>query len=111
VFGWLCQLKVAPYSYDWLDHRGRRSPRRLAPGAERLAPGAERLAPGQPFLVFDLVEFEQGQSLTGVVQPRAAFGACLPRVVAGVHHVGRYPGTQGALSRGHALPAVRRRRG
>ena len=63
VFRWLCQLKVAPYSYDWIDNLRRQSPRRLTPGVEQLAVG-------QPFLVFRLVEFQEGLSLTGVVQPR-----------------------------------------
>ena len=66
VFRWLCQLKVAPYSYDLLDNLGRRSPRRLISGVENLAPGQRIMT------IFKLVEFERDGHLTVVLDlPRA----------------------------------------
>ncbi|MFF4368012.1 hypothetical protein [Streptomyces sp. NPDC001594] len=58
VFRWLCQLKVAPYSYDSLDNFGRRSPRTLTPGAERLETGQRVMT------IFELVGFEPDRHLT-----------------------------------------------
>ena len=44
VWPWLCQLRLAPYSYDWLDNLGHRSPREL-----RATPEPR---PGEPFSCF-----------------------------------------------------------
>lgn len=58
VFRWLCQLKMAPYSYDSLDNFGRRSPRTLTPGAELLETGQRVMT------IFELVGFEPDRHLT-----------------------------------------------
>jgi hypothetical protein len=58
VFRWLCQLRVAPYSYDLIDNYGRQSPLELTPGIENLAIGQEVME------IFDLVDFEQDRHLT-----------------------------------------------
>ena len=58
TFRWLCQLRVAPYSYDLLDNWGRRSPRTLTPGLADLGVG-------QPVMtIFTLEAFEPGRHLT-----------------------------------------------
>lgn len=59
IWPWLVQLRLAPYSYDWVDNRGRRSPQDLL--------GLEDPRPGDPFT--------------------ASAGRPLGRVLAVEHHV------------------------
>lgn len=58
VYRWLCQLKAAPYSYDWLDNWGRESPQQLTPGLDELSAGETMM------LLFEVIEFERGRHVT-----------------------------------------------
>ncbi|MET9134670.1 hypothetical protein [Streptomyces antibioticus] len=60
VFRWVRQLTVAPYSYDWIDFRGRKSP-------HALLPAMPDLSVGQPFLVFEIASFRTGEHITGLL--------------------------------------------
>lgn len=58
IFRWLCQMRIAPYSYDWIDNAGRRSPRELTPGLDQLVVGQDVMT------IFELVAFERNRQLT-----------------------------------------------
>ena len=113
VFRWLCQLRVAPYSYDWLDNFGRRSPTHLTPGLERLVVGQSMMH------IFRLHGFVPGESMTVALKgavPKWIMGdfagsyRIFPSAGAGVRLVAKvlvaYPrGLYGTLLR-RRMPAV-----
>ncbi|MBI4249944.1 MAG: hypothetical protein HY611_10620 [Elusimicrobia bacterium] len=64
IFRWLCQLKAAPYSYDWLDNWGRQSPQRLIPGLDDLAAGQSMM------FFFEVIDFERPRHVTVRQKPK-----------------------------------------
>ncbi len=80
TFRWLCQLRAAPYSYDWLDNGGRQSPRRLTSGMDDLALGQRVM------YIFRLADYARDRHLTLTLGGRWARlfgeGAITYRVVA-----------------------------
>ncbi len=68
VFRWLCQLRAAPYSYDWIDNFGRTSPRELTPGLEQLVRGQRVMR------IFTLADFTIDRHLTLVLTDTGSRG-------------------------------------
>lgn len=59
---WLCQLRVAPYSYDCIDNGGSSNPKKLTPGTDQLVLGQRMMKS------FKLVDFEFEKHLTLLVK-------------------------------------------
>ena len=66
VWPWVAQIRLAPYSYDWIDNLGRRSPRELR--------GLPEPAVGEPFSAAfggrpagRILSVEPGVQLTGMI--------------------------------------------
>ncbi len=58
TYRWLCQLRAAPYSYDWIDNFGRQSPQELTPGLEDVKVGQKCMS------IFEIVDVEPGETIT-----------------------------------------------
>ncbi len=65
VWPWVAQIRLAPYSYDWIDNRGRRSPRELAGLPEPRAGDRFTTAGGRP--AGRIISAEPGRQLTGAI--------------------------------------------
>jgi len=64
VYRWLTQMRVAPYSYDWIDNRGKKSPPFLIDGIDELAVGQ------QIATIFRVVAFEKDRTITMLYEGR-----------------------------------------
>lgn len=89
VWPWLCQVQLAPYSYDWVDNLGRRSPRELV-GHPDPEPGQHFSTSGGRFRLGTVLSVEREQHLTArimgavmsyVLEPEGAHTRLLLKIV------------------------------
>lgn len=65
VWPWVAQVRLAPYSYDWIDNLGRRSPRELVGIPEPQV--GERFTTAGGRELGRIVSVEPGNHLTGTI--------------------------------------------
>jgi hypothetical protein len=65
VWPWVAQVRLAPYSYDWIDNLGRRSPRELAGLPEPRV--GERFTTASGRELGRIVSVDLGKQLTGTI--------------------------------------------
>lgn len=79
VWPWVTQVRLAPYSYDWIDNLGRRSPREPVDLAEPHVGDTFTTACGRR--LGRIVSIEPGKQLTGTI-----LGAVLSYVLVAENH-------------------------
>jgi hypothetical protein len=78
VWAWVRQVRLAPYSYDWIDNRGRRSPRELA-GLPEPRVGDRFTTAGRRELG-RIVSVEPGKQLTATIMGAYMSYVLVPQV-------------------------------
>ena len=112
VWPWVAQVRLGPYSYDWIDNCGRRSPRRLVGLAEPAV--GDRFTSVGGRAVGRIVSVDPGKHLTATIMGAVMSYVLLPRqhdvtrlLFKLVTRTARFPGSALGLCLGDLVMARR----